>query len=180
MPEHKVLISEEHIQERVRDIAREINEQYAGCTLDIICVLKGALLLTTDLIRNLTIPVRVHFLHVSSYGGETESAGTVSLRFSSVSEDLTGRDVLLIEDIVDTGITMDYLLKQLREENPRSLRSCVLLDKPSRRKINVIPEYVGFEIPDHFVIGYGLDYRELSRNLRYIAILDPSEYQKKD
>ncbi len=175
MYKHKVLIPEEKIQERIAAVAASVNRDYEGRTLDIICILKGGLIFLSDLIRNLTIPVRIHFVQVSSYGNETETSGTVNLHFSSVSEDLEGRHVLLVEDILDTGITLDYLIKQLKEERPASLKTCVLLDKPSRRKLKILADYVGFEIKDNFVIGYGLDYQELGRNLRYIAELDSSE-----
>lgn len=175
MYKHKILISEEKIQERIAAVASSIDRDYADRAVDVICILKGSLIFTSDLIRKLTIPVRLHFVQVSSYGDETESSGTVNLHFSSVSEDLKDRDVLLVEDVLDTGITLDYLIKQLKEERPATLKTCVLLDKPSRRKLNITADYVGFEIADNFVIGYGLDYRELGRNLRYIAELDPSE-----
>jgi hypoxanthine phosphoribosyltransferase len=175
MYKHKILIQEEKIQERIAAIAAALNRDYSDRALDVICILKGSLIFTSDLIRKLTIPVRLHFVQVSSYGDETESSGTVNLHFSSVSEDLKDRDVLLVEDVLDTGVTLDYLIKQLKEERPATLKTCVLLDKPSRRKLNITADYVGFEIADNFVIGYGLDYRELGRNLRYIAELDPSE-----
>ena len=175
MYKHKILIPEEKIQERIAAVASSINRDYSDRAVDVICILKGSLIFTSDLIRKLTIPVRLHFVQVSSYGDETESSGTVNLHFSSVSEDLKDRDVLLVEDVLDTGITLDYLIKQLKEERPATLKTCVLLDKPSRRKLNITADYVGFEIADNFVIGYGLDYRELGRNLRYIAELDPSE-----
>jgi hypoxanthine phosphoribosyltransferase len=175
MYKHKILIQEEKIQERIAAIAAALNRDYSDRALDVICILKGSLIFTSDLIRKLTIPVRLHFVQVSSYGAESESSGTVNLHFSSVSEDLTDRDVLLVEDVLDTGVTLDYLIKQLKEERPATLKTCVLLDKPSRRKLNITADYVGFEIADNFVIGYGLDYRELGRNLRYIAELDPSE-----
>lgn len=175
MYKHKILIPEERIQERIAAVASSIDRDYADRAVDVICILKGSLIFTSDLIRKLTIPVRLHFVQVSSYGDETESSGTVNLHFSSVSEDLKDRDVLLVEDVLDTGITLDYLIKQLKEELPATLKTCVLLDKPSRRKLNITADYVGFEIADNFVIGYGLDYRELGRNLRYIAELDPSE-----
>jgi hypoxanthine phosphoribosyltransferase len=177
MYKHKELISEKHIDERLSQLAQQLNKDYEGNELDVICILKGSIIFAADLVRRLTVPVRLHFLQVSSYGEDVESSGTITLRFSSVTEDLLGRNVLIVEDILDTGITMDYLLKQLREENPESLKVCVLVDKPSRRKVGVRADYVGFEIEDHFVIGYGLDYQELGRNLRYIAVLDPSEYR---
>ena len=175
MYKHRVLIPEEKIRERINEISVTINNDYDGYTLDMICLLKGGIIFLSDLIRRLNVPLRIHFVHVSSYRGETESSGTVSLHFSSVSEELHGKQILVVEDILDTGITLDYLVKQLREEQPESLKTCVLLDKPSRRRLNIKADYVGFEIEDHFVIGYGLDYRELGRNLRYIAELDPSE-----
>lgn len=177
MYKHKILITEEQIRKRIEEIATEINQEFQGRTLDLICILKGGVVFLCDLMRYLTVPVRIHFVQVSSYLDSTESSGTVSLHFSSVSEDLKGREVLLLEDIVDTGITLDYLIKQLKEESPATLKTCVLLDKPSRRKLAFKADWVGFEIPDQFVIGYGLDYQELGRNLRYIAELDASEYR---
>jgi hypoxanthine phosphoribosyltransferase len=177
MYKHKILITEEQIQQRIHGIAAEINEEFQDITLDLICILKGGVVFLCDLMRHLTVPVRIHFVRVSSYLDSTETSGTVSLHFSSVSEDLKDRSVLLVEDIVDTGITLDYLIKQLKEEQPAVLKTCVFLDKPSRRKLLLKPDWVGFEISDQFVIGYGLDYQELGRNLRYVAELDQSEYR---
>jgi hypoxanthine phosphoribosyltransferase len=177
MYKHRILFSEEEIANRVGLIAQTISRDYEDHTLDIVCILKGAVIFLSDLIRKLTIPVRIHFVQVSSYGDETISSGTVTLHFSSVSENLESKQILVVEDILDTGITLDYLVKQLKEEHPESLKTCVLLDKPSRRKLNIRADYVGFEIEDHFVIGYGLDYRDLGRNLPYIAELDPAEYR---
>ena len=178
MYKHKVLISEKQIDSRLTELAAQLNKDYENRELDVICILKGSIIFAADLVRCLTMPLRIHFLQVSSYGDDVETSGTINLRFSSVTEDLLGRNVLIVEDILDTGITMDYLLKQLREENPESLKVCVLVDKPSRRKVGVRADYVGFEIEDHFVFGYGLDFQELGRNLRYIGLLDPSEYRK--
>jgi hypoxanthine phosphoribosyltransferase len=175
MYKHKRLISERKIQERIRQLAAEIDQQYEGKVLDIVCVLKGAFFFVSDLIRVLKIPVRLHFVEVSTYGPNTTTSGTISLHFSSV-DDLRGKEILVVEDILDTGITLDYLTKHLGDQGPASLKVCVLLDKPDRRRVDVKPDFVGFQIPDHFVIGYGLDYRELGRNLKYIAILDPKEY----
>lgn len=180
MFKHQILFTEDEIQQRVRELAVKLNEDYSHGSLDIICVLKGSIIFVADLSRQLTMPVRLHFLQMSSYGEDAESKGTVNLRFSSVSEDLVNRNVLLIEDILDTGITLDYLLRQLKEENPFSLRTCVLLDKPARRRVDVQADYVGFVIEEHFVIGYGLDYQEFGRNLNYIAILDPAEYRHRE
>ena len=177
MYKHKVLITEEEIRERVTELANMLNRDYQGETLDIVCTLKGAVFFAADLMRGLSIPVRLHFIQVSSYGSGTENSGKIHLHFSSAI-DLQHRNVLLVEDILDTGITLDYLVKHLSEKNPRSLKTCILLDKPDRRKLDITPDYKGFEIPDVFVIGYGLDYNELGRNLRYIAELDPSEFGK--
>lgn len=177
MYKHRVLITEQQIRQRVQELADSLNKQYHDQPLDVICVLKGSFIFVSDLIRRLDVPVRVHFLQVSSYGVGSESSGTVSIHFSSAIN-LQEKDVLVIEDILDTGITLDYLLKHLQEKNPRSIKLCVLLDKPERRKIDITPDYMGFQIPDEFVIGYGLDFQDLGRNLNYIAVLDPSEYRK--
>ncbi len=171
------LLSEESIQNRVREIADSLNRDYAGRTVDALCVLKGSMFFAADLFRNLTVPVRVHFMQVSSYGSSTESSGTVNLYFSSAFE-VEDCDVLLVEDILDTGITMNYLLERLRARNPRTMKTCVLLDKPARRKLDIKADYVGFEIQDHFVVGYGLDYNELGRNMRHIAIIDPAAHEE--
>src|SRR3990172_2028246 len=165
MYKHRVFITEDQIQARLVALAEQLDRDYAGRTLNIVCILKGAAVFVADLIRLLHIPVILHFLKVSSYTDGAESSGTVHLHFSSVT-DLEARHVLVMEDILDTGITMDYLIKHMTATKPASLRYCVLLDKPERRKIDIRPDYVGFEIADYFVIGYGLDYNELGRNLR--------------
>ncbi len=165
----EILLTEEQIQRRVQQLAEKINDDYEGLTVDVLCVLKGSLLFAADLIRRLTIPLRIHFMQVQSYAGG-ESSGTVHLHFSSDFE-LMQCDVLLIEDILDTGITLEYVQEHLKQKHLKSLKLCVLLDKPARRKVNVLPHYVGFEIQDHFVVGYGLDYNEFGRNLPYIGII---------
>lgn len=177
MFKHRVLITEEQIRQRIQELGETLNHEYKGRTLDIICVLKGSFIFVSELIRKLDIPVRVHFLQVSSYGTGSQSSGTVSLHFSTTFN-LENKDVLLVEDILDTGITLDYLLRQLKEKTPNSLKLCVLLYKPERRKLDITPDFVGFQIPDEFVVGFGLDFGELGRNLNYIAVLDPSEYKK--
>jgi hypoxanthine phosphoribosyltransferase len=173
---NKQLISEEEIGRRVQEIADTINKEYKGKTLDVVSVLKGAAMFSNDLIRKLDLDVRIHFLQAISYSG-SESSETVNLHYTSVF-DIRGCNVLLVEDILDTGITLDYLVKHLKENNPDSIKICVLLDKPDRRKLNIQADYVGFQIPDEFVIGYGLDYLEYGRNLRYIGVLDRAEYEK--
>lgn len=177
MYRNKLLITEEQIQNRVRELAEVLNNEYRGKSLDIVSVLKGAMIFTSDLIRLLEMDVRIHFLQALSYSSGTESSETVNLHFTSVF-DIRDCDVLLVEDILDTGITLDYLVKHLKENGPGSIRICVLLDKPDRRKLNIQADYVGFQIPDDFVIGYGLDYLEYGRQLKYIGVLDRSEYEK--
>ncbi len=177
MYKNKQLISEEKIRNRVQELAEVLNKEYQNQPLDIVCVLKGAMMFTSDLVRQLEMDVRIHFLQAISYNTGTESSETVNLHFTSVF-DIRDCHVLLVEDILDTGITLDYLLKHLNENAPKSVRICVLLDKPEKRKLNIQPDYVGFQIPDEFVIGYGLDYLEFGRNLRYIGVLDRSEYEK--
>jgi hypoxanthine phosphoribosyltransferase len=166
----EVLFTEEQIQNRVQELAEKINAEYEGITIDILCILKGSLVFAADLIRRLTIPIRIHFMQVRSYGNNTQSTGTIHLHFSSDYE-LKQCDVLLVEDILDTGITLEFVQEHLKEKNLKSLRTCVLLDKPARRKVNIRADYVGFKIEDHFVVGYGLDFKEFGRNLPYIGIL---------
>lgn len=177
MYRNKLLFTEEQIQNRVRELAEVLNTEYRGKSLDIVSVLKGAMIFTSDLIRLLEMDVRIHFLQALSYSSGTESSETVNLHFTSVF-DIRDCDVLLVEDILDTGITLDYLVKHLKENGPGTIRICVLLDKPDRRKLNIQADYVGFQIPDDFVIGYGLDYLEYGRQLKYIGVLDRSEYEK--
>ena len=173
------LFSEQQILRKVNDLAVRLNQDYHNKTVDIVCVLKGAFCFAADLTRRLSFPVRMHFLQVRSYDSGTESSGTVHLYFSSDFE-LAGCDVLLVEDIVDTGITLEFLTQHLLEKGPATFKTCVLVDKPSRRKVNVQPDYYCFEIDDWFVVGYGLDYKELGRNLPYLAILDEDFSKKKD
>ncbi len=177
MYKHSILLTKERINERVAELAETINKDYDGGILDIVCILKGALFFAADLTRRIVVPSRFHFIQVSSYGNETNTSGTVTLQLSSIMN-LRGCQVLLVEDILDTGITMEYLLSHLNQQQPQSLKLCVLLDKIERRRASVRPDYRGFEIPDRFVIGYGLDFREFGRNLPYIGVLDPEEYRK--
>lgn len=167
----RLLFSEEQIAKKISHLAAEINRDFQNRTVDIVCVLKGSICFAADLVRRLSFPLRIHFMQVRSYDSGTETSGTVHLHFSSEFA-LEGRDVLLVEDIVDTGITLEFVLEHLREKGPATLKSCVLLDKPSRRKVNVRPDYCGFEIDDWFVVGYGLDHNEFGRNLPYLAILE--------
>ncbi len=172
----EVLLSEDEIRERIADLGRRISDDYAGHELTLVSVLKGSLPFMADLMQALTIPVRIDLMEVSSYGGTTtESSGLVRI-LKDLSASIEGRDVLIVEDIIDTGLTLNYLLRYLRGKNPRSLRICTLLDKPARRLVEIPVDYVGFTIPDRFVIGYGLDYGELYRNLRFVGVLRPEVY----
>jgi hypoxanthine phosphoribosyltransferase len=173
----QVLVSEQQIAAKVAELGRLISEAYSGHELTLVSVLKGSLPFMADLMRAITIPVRIDLMEVSSYGGvTTESSGLVRI-LKDLSASIDGRDVLLVEDIIDTGLTLNYLLRYLRGKNPRSLRICALLDKPARRLVDIPIDYVGFTIPDQFVVGYGLDYGELYRNLRYVGVLRPSVYE---
>jgi hypoxanthine phosphoribosyltransferase len=171
----QVLISEDDIQARVDELGHQISEDYAGKELTLVSVLKGSLPFMADLMRAITIPVAIDLMEVSSYGTATESSGLVRI-LKDLSSPIDGRDVLIVEDIIDTGLTLNYLVRYLRGKNPRSLRICTLVDKPARRLVDIPIDYRGFEIPDQFVIGYGLDYGERYRNLRFVGVLRPEVY----
>ena len=167
----RILVDEASLQARVAELAQAISADYGGKDLVLICVLKGGITFLTDLMRMLTVPHEIDFMAISSYGvGQRESSGAVRL-IMDLKTDIAGRDVLLVEDIVDSGRTMDYLLRNLWARRPASLKVCTLLSKPSRRVVNVPLDYTGFEIPDEFVLGYGLDFDEKYRNLPYVAVL---------
>lgn len=167
----KRLFAEGEVRRRVNRMAREISRDFAGREVLLVGVLKGAFIFLSDLSRRLAFPVKVDFIRLASYGGGTESSGKVR-----ITKDLEisprGRDVLVVDDIVDTGVTLEYLFRRLKARRPRSLKSVVLLDKPSRRKVPFRPDYAGFTIPDRFVVGYGLDFKEEYRNLRGIYVLE--------
>ena len=166
------LISEEQIQNRVREIGAQINQDYPDGTLYLICILKGACFFLADLARDMGRDAFIDFMAISSYGTERKSSGEVKI-IKDLDISLEGADVLIVEDIIDTGITLNYLTALLKTRKPRSVRIAALLDKPSRRVRPVDSAYVGFQIPDEFVVGYGLDYAEKYRNLREVCILDP-------
>ena len=173
----EILLAEGQIAAKVRELGRQISADYAGRSLVLVSVLKGSLPFMADLMRAITIPLRIDLMEVSSYGGvTTESSGLVRI-IKDLSASIDGQDVLLVEDIIDTGLTLNYLLRYLRGKNPRSLRICALLDKPARRLVDIAIDYRGFEIPDQFVVGYGLDYGEFYRNLRDVAVLHPRAYE---
>ena len=165
-----ILVKPEELRKRVSELAAEISRDYAGRDLVLIGVLKGAVFFLSDLMRQLEVPCEVDFMAVASYGSATKSSGVVRI-LKDLDAVIEGRDVLIIEDIVDSGLTLQYLLRNLGARNPRSLEVCALLTKPERRKVHLPTRYVGFEIPDRFVIGYGLDHAERYRNLPFVAAL---------
>jgi hypoxanthine phosphoribosyltransferase len=174
----EVLVTEAQIQAKVRELGARLTADYAGQPLTLVSVLKGALPFMADLMRAIDMPVQIDLMEVSSYGGTaTESSGLVRI-IKDLSSSIAGRDVLIVEDIIDTGLTLNYLQRYLRGKNPRSLRICALLDKPARRLVDIPIDYLGFTIPDQFVVGYGLDYGEFYRNLPFIGVLRPEVYER--
>lgn len=168
----RVLISEESIRNRIRELGQQISRDYAGRRLMLVGILKGSVLFMSDLMRQLTVDCSVDFICLSSYSGK-ESTGVVRLLLD-LRDSAEGRDILLIEDIIDTGLTLSYLVQNLKTRNPKSLEICSFLDKPECRKVQVRAKYVGFQIPNEFVIGYGLDFNERYRNLPYVGVLKES------
>jgi hypoxanthine phosphoribosyltransferase len=167
----EVLVDAETLQRRVREIGHEVSEAYCGKELLLVGVLKGAVFFVADVMRSIDVPVEVDFMAVSSYGSATDSSGVVRI-LKDLDMAIEGRDVLIVEDIVDSGLTLQYLMRSLSARNPASLEVCALLTKPERRKVDLPIRFVGFEIPDRFAIGYGLDHAERYRNLPYVAALD--------
>ena len=169
MAEHiNVMLSEEEINSRIAELGEQISRDYEGKEIFLICILKGASFFACELAKRITVPVNIDFMKVSSYGGGTVSSGQVSIKMD-VSESIAGKDVLIVEDIIDSGNTLNLLPKILMERGPKSIILCALLDKPDRREVDVKMNYVGFRIPDKFVVGYGLDYDQRYRNLPYIG-----------
>jgi hypoxanthine phosphoribosyltransferase len=172
----EVLLTEEQIATRVAELGARIGADYAGRKLTLVSVLKGSLPFMADLMRAIELPLRIDLMEVSSYGGATtESSGLVRI-LKDLSASIEDEDVLIVEDIIDTGLTLNYLIRYLRGKNPKSLRICTLLDKPARRLVEIPVDYIGFQIPDQFVVGYGLDYGEVYRNLRFVGVLKPEVY----
>jgi len=168
----EILVQPDDLKQKVRELGGEISTDYADRDLLLVCVLKGAVFFLADLMRAITIPCEVDFMAVSSYGSATDSSGVVRI-LKDLDRPIAGRHVLIVEDIVDSGLTLQYLLRNLGAREPASLEVCALLTKPERRKVELPTRYVGFEIPDKFAIGYGLDHGELYRNLPYVAALAP-------
>jgi hypoxanthine phosphoribosyltransferase len=167
----EVLVSAEDVQRRVAELGEQISRDYEGRSLLLVGVLKGAVFFLSDLMRFIEIPVEVDFMAVASYGSATDSSGVVRI-LKDLDASIEGRDVLIVEDIVDSGLTLQYLMRNLGSRNPRTLEVCALLTKPERRKVDLPTRYVGFEIPNRFVVGYGLDYAERHRNLPFVAVLE--------
>ena len=171
MDEIKVLIDEQTLQRRIQEMADQIKKDYEGKTITFICILKGSVFFTVDLAKKIDGDVRLEFIRVSSYGGATCSSGEIKMKLD-LKDSIRGKDVIVIEDIIDTGRTLKYLLEYLTLKRPNSLKLCTLLNKKERRVCDVDVDYVGFEIPDEFVVGYGLDYDEKYRNLPYIGYFE--------
>lgn len=171
----KILISEDEIKQKVKELGQKITEDYKDKDLMVIGVLKGCIIFLSDLIKEIDLPLTMDFMVVSSYGSSTKSSGVVRI-IKDLEKDIAGKDVLIVEDIVDTGLTLSYLVDYLKSRKANSVKICTLLEKPDRRKAEVDLEYVGFHIPDEFVVGYGLDYAEIYRNLPFVCILKPEIY----
>ena len=165
-----VLLSEEEVDAKIKAIGEQISKDYAGKQVHLVCVLKGGSFFMCELAKRITVPVSLDFMSVSSYGSETKSSGVVKI-VKDLDEPMKGKNVLVVEDIVDSGRTLSYLMEMLKDRGPESLRLCTLLDKPERRVVDVHVDYTGFQIPDEFVVGYGLDYDQRYRNLPYIGVI---------
>ena len=174
----KVLVSEEQLKDKVAELGAQISRDYAGKNLVLVSILKGSVVFMADLMRAVTIPCSIDFMVVSSYGGSnTTTSGLVKI-IKDLDGDLSGKDVLIVEDILDTGVTLSNLVPMLKMRHPNCVKICTILDKPSRRKADIAPDYEGFQVPDEFVVGYGLDFDEKYRNLPYIGVLKPYVYEK--
>jgi len=172
-----VLVSEEQLKAKVAELGAQISRDYAGKNLVLVSILKGSVVFMADLMRAVSIPCNIDFMVVSSYGGSNTTSGLVKI-IKDLDGDLSGKDVLIVEDILDTGVTLSNLVPMLKMRNPNSVKICTILDKPSRRRADIQPDYEGFQVPDEFVVGYGLDYDEKYRNLPYVGVLNPEVYTK--
>ena len=170
----RVMISEEDVDQRIAEIGQKISEDYAGESVHLICILKGSVFFTCELAKRITVPVTLDFMSVSSYGDGTKSSGIVKIA-KDLDESMEGKNVIIIEEIIDSGRSLSYLMDVLQKRQPKSMKLCTLLDKPDRRIVDVKVDYVGFEIPDEFVVGYGLDYAQKYRNLPYIGVVEGVE-----
>lgn len=173
----RVLVTEEELKVRVKELGEAITAEYEGKDLLVVGILKGSSVFMSDLIRQIQIPLNIDFMIVSSYGNATESTGVVKI-IKDIEQSISDKHVLIVEDIIDSGLTLKYLTEMLKMRKPASIKLCTLLDKPSGRKVEVDVDYVGFEMPDEFIVGYGIDYAEGYRNLPYVGILKPEVYEK--
>jgi hypoxanthine phosphoribosyltransferase len=173
----EVLIDQASLEARITELAKRISADYAGADLLLVGVLKGALLFIVDLARAVDLPVEMDFMAISSYGAATETSGVVRI-LKDLEASIEGRHVLVVEDIIDSGLTLNYIVEHLRNRGPASIKICALLSKPARRRVDVVIDYHGFEIPDKFVVGYGLDFRQRYRNLPFVGVLKPEMYQE--
>ena len=171
----EVLFTEQQLADIVKEMGARISRDYEGKNLVMVSVLKGSLIFMADLMREITVPCSIDFLSVSSYGAVTTTTGEVRI-LKDLDATLEGKDLLVVEDILDSGVTLSFLLKNLSARHPQSIRLCTLLDKPERRRVDIHPDYVGAQVPDKFIVGYGLDYAEKYRNLPYIGVLKPEIY----
>lgn len=171
----EVLITEEEIEAKTKELAQRITQDYRGKDLLLVCILKGGMMFLADLMRKIEIPLDIDFMAISSYGDATESTGVVRI-LMDLATPIEGRNVLIVEDIIDTGRTLQYITENLRTRKPATLKICTLLDKRARRVIDIPLDYVGFEVPDKFVVGYGLDYGQIYRNLPFVGVLKPELY----
>lgn len=167
----RVLLSEEEVDKKIQELGDILSKEYEGKTLHLICVLKGSVFFTCELAKRITVPVTMDFMSVSSYGDGTESSGRVRI-VKDLDESIEGKDILIVEDIIDSGRTLSHLIEMLNTRKPNTIKLCTLLDKPERRVTDVKVDYVGFNIPDEFVVGYGLDYAQKYRNLPYIGVVE--------
>ena len=175
----RILVSEEEIEEIVTRIAEEVSRDYEGCRLVLVCILKGSVVFMGDLMKKIKIPVEIDFMKVSSYGKSTKSGGSINILLDLHRTDLPETDIIIIEDIIDSGRTLSYLVDYLKLKGAKSVATCTLLDKPDRREVDFVPDYTGKIIDDVFVVGYGLDFAEKYRALPYVGILKPSAYENK-
>jgi len=167
----RIIISEEDIREKIKELGKKISEDYKGKKILVVSLLKGSFVFTSDLVRAIEVPVQIEFMTTSSYGHNEESSGNVNI-LSDLKAEIEGRDVLIVDDIMDTGLTMKSIIEHLKVKNPNSIKSCVMLDKPDRREADITPDYIGYSIPDIFIAGYGLNYGDYYRNIPYIFVFE--------
>lgn len=172
----EIIIKEDEVLSKIKELSKQISEDYKNKNLLVVGILKGSVIFASDLIKNIEIPCEIDFMAVSSYGNSSETSGVVRI-IKDLDHSIDGKDIIIVEDIIDSGVTLDYLIRYLKTRNVNSVKIAALLSKPSRRKVEIDVEYLGFEVPDEFIVGYGLDYAEKYRNLPYVAILKEEIYK---